>query len=276
MLMRIIRRSLKQWWNSDPLSAGAAMAFYAVFSIPAALILIVMFLGPILGPNLVESNLIIHVRHLFGQDTAQFIKTLIINLSTPHKTVFGSIVSLLGLLFGAVGIFTELLVSLNKLWHVPAEISSGIISKVYSYIFAFLGMIFLITLVTLSTSLSLLWSLIGIYFVHIIPQSPLFISAISALQFALILTFAFAIIYAYIPHTKVQKRAALLGGFISMILVALGKIVITFYIAKAASVSAYGAASAIIILLLYVYYASVIFFFGAALTHAIDQERIKA
>jgi membrane protein len=77
----------------------------------------------------------------------------------------------------------------------------------------------------------------------------------------------FALIFKFIPDTKIAWRDVRMGAAVTSLLFTVGKIVIGFYLGHSALTSAYGAAASLVIFLIWIYYSAQILLFGAELTH---------
>jgi membrane protein len=81
----------------------------------------------------------------------------------------------------------------------------------------------------------------------------------------------FALVFRYVPATRIAWRSVWIGGTVTSLLFTLGKFLIGLYLGKAAIGSAYGAAGSLVVIIVWVYYSSMIFLFGAEFTHVLDE-----
>jgi membrane protein len=79
-------------------------------------------------------------------------------------------------------------------------------------------------------------------------------------------TFVFALLFKYLPQTKLAWRRIWPGALITAVLFNVGRVLIGVYLGKASVGSAYGAAGSVVALIVWVYYSAQIFFFGAEFT----------
>ena len=84
---------------------------------------------------------------------------------------------------------------------------------------------------------------------------------------------AFALIFKYVPETKVHWRDVWEGAVATAFLFTAGKSLIGLYLGKATVESAYGAAGSLVVIVLWVYYSAIIFLFGAEFTHVLAKSR---
>src|SRR5690606_30258755 len=76
----------------------------------------------------------------------------------------------------------------------------------------------------------------------------------------------FGMIFKVLPDVRLQWQDVWRGAFITAVLFAIGKYLISFYLTHVAPASTYGAAGSLVLVLLWVYYSSLILFFGTCLT----------
>lgn len=92
-----------------------------------------------------------------------------------------------------------------------------------------------------------------------------------AINFALALsvtTVLFGLIFKLVPDAKIAWRDVWLAGFITSIAFSVGRTLLSWYIARSATVSPFGAAGSLVALIIWVYYSAQILFFAAELARA--------
>jgi len=81
-------------------------------------------------------------------------------------------------------------------------------------------------------------------------------------------TVLFGMLFKVLPDVRIQWADVWRGAFVTALLFAIGKYLISLYLTHVATASAYGAAGSLVLILLWVYYSSLILFFGTCLTIA--------
>jgi membrane protein len=99
-----------------------------------------------------------------------------------------------------------------------------------------------------------------------VPGAPLLMQVIATLISFGFVTLLFAMLFKYLPETKVAWRDVWIGAAVTAVLFTLGKTGLEIYISKAAPESGYGAAGALALVLVWVYYSAQIFLMGAEFT----------
>lgn len=268
-LGKLFKSTFKSWNAKDPFRQSAVIAYYAIFSIPGLLVLIIAITGYFFGKDAVNENIINQISSTMGANTAASIKEMLAKASTSESSVVGSIISISVLLVGATGVFVELQKSLNDIWHVKPVKQNGIWLLVKARLFSFglivaIAFLLLVSLVV-STGLTALSDIIKTY------TSDFTVVIFNVLNFIFSLTvisLLFALMYKILPDAKIRWKHVWVGSLITGLLFTIGKTALAFYFGTADPASVYGAAGSVILMLLWVSYSSMIVFFGAEFTAA--------
>src|SRR6476659_6326210 len=78
-LPAIFKSTFKAWNAQDPFRQSAVIAYYAVFSLPALLVVIIAVAGFIFGREAVTGQLSAQISKVMGADTAKQIEEMIAN-----------------------------------------------------------------------------------------------------------------------------------------------------------------------------------------------------
>ena len=265
-LFQLLKKTYQNWAKNEPYARSATIAYYALFSLPSLLIIVVSIAGYFFGRKDVTERLMDNIGEFIGQDTANSIENMIENAYLSQDSTFAIIIGLATLIFGATGVFFQLKVAMNNIWNVAAKKTDFwrlVLDRVIS-----LGMIFVIGLLLLiamviSTLLKLLSEQIESYLPNITELVVLI--ANFALSFFFITTL-FALIFKLLPDIKIRLRVTYMGAALTTLLFIIGEYVISFYFGQSEPQSVYGGASSVVLILLWVYYTGLILFFGAEFT----------
>lgn len=268
-LGQLFKISFKEWYNKDPFRQSAIIAYYAIFSIPGLLVLIIAIAGYFFGENVVNKNLINQISETIGQETALQIQDILTKSTAEKSTTWGSIIGITILLVGATGVFVELQKTLNLIWNVKVKPQNGLWLVIKARLFSFgliLAIAFLLTIsLVISTALVAITNLISF------ESSQLMMTLYGIVNFIislLVISALFGMIFKILPDAKIQWKHVWLGSLVTGILFTIGKMSLAYYFGKAEPASIYGVAGSIILILLWVSYSSMILFFGAEFTAA--------
>jgi membrane protein len=266
---KIVGSASKHWWEKDPFMQSAVIAYYAIFSMPGLLLMVLSISSFFFERDVITGHLYKEISSIMGVETARQVQDMIISASQANKTVLATIIGLITVLVGATGVFVELQKALNIIWEVKVKPRKAILTVIRTRLFSFglilsIGFLLLISL-TISTILAAMseWAL------NNLPDMVLIIFYV--LNFIIsfgVIMFLFALMFKILPDAKIQWKHLWLGSFLTASLFLLGKAAIGFYLSKTNPGSAYGAAGSIVLILLWVSYSSMIFFYGAELTRA--------
>jgi membrane protein len=252
-------------WNADSASRmAAALAYYMAFSVAPVLLLAITIAGFAFGRDAVQGKIVEQISGLVGTHSAETIQSMIQAAYRPGQGVIASIVSIVTLLFGAIGVFSELKAALNQIWRTE---ESGSVKEIVKKNVVFLGMMLGIgLLLAVSLIISTAIAAVGAYFGSFLPARQ---SILQFLNFAFsfgVVTILFAAIYRILPNTDIEWRDVWVGAAVTSLLFNLGKLGLGLYLGRSAVASEYGAAGSILIFLLWVYYSGLIFYYGAEFT----------
>lgn len=265
----VLKSAFKSWNARDPFRQSAVIAYYAIFSLPALLVIIIAVAGFVVGKEAVTGQLSSQIGSMMGADTAKQIEDMISHASISDKSVLATILAVITLLIGATGVFAQLQKSLNIIWEVkPSEGKKAFFKLLQTRLLSF-GMILSIGfLLIISLVITSVISLFGEWLKGLMPELAVII--LQAINFILtfgIITLLFALIYKFLPDAKIRWRDVWLGGILTSLLFSLGKLALGLYFANAKPTSAYGAAGSVVLIMLWISYSCMIFFFGAEFTH---------
>lgn len=271
----LLKTAFKQWWTKDPFKESAVIAYYAIFSLPGLLVLILTFAGYFFGRDAVNGQIAGQITSTMGAETAKQIQDIIIKATESKNSVWATIMGVITILVGATGVFVEFQKSLNFIWEVKVdETKSGILSVLKVRLFSF-GLIIaiafiLIASLIISAGLSALSTWVTNHFSESLLILLQFVNSILSLG---ILTVLFALMFKFFPDAKIKWMHVWIGSFVTAVLFEMGKFALGLYFGKANPGSGYGAAGSIILIMLWVSYSSMIVFYGAEFTNAYAKMR---
>src|SRR5215207_779348 len=260
-----------QGWKEDKASRlSAALAYYTIFSLAPLLIIIIAITGLFWQREVVQSQVMSQMEGLVGAEGRTFISDLLTSTSSPAKGIAATIIGIITLLFGALGVFNELHNALNTIWEVEEEETKGFLASIKKVIFSRLlsftmilgiGFLLLVSLV-ISAGLSAVQETIG----NAIPVSEILLQLVNLVISIGAITVLFALIFKFLPDAQIAWRDVWLGAFVTAVLFSLGKLLIGLYLGNSAVASSFGAAGSLVLLLVWIYYSAQILFFGAEFT----------
>ncbi len=270
-LWLITRKSFEAWNAADPFRQSAIIAYYAIFSIPSLLVIVVAVAGLVFGKEAVQGEISNQVSAAMGADTARQLEDIIAKAGERKSSIVATIIGVISLILGALGVFLQLQTSLNQIWEVKIKPQlkgkEKWLKLAKDRLFSFgliisIGFLLLVSLV-LTTALAAFSAWIKSH----LPDFTLFLLQFISffISFAII-TVLFALMFKILPDARIKWKDVWIGAMVTALLFSLGKLGLGFYFGKAEPGSTYGAAGSIILVMLWVSYSCMIVFFGAEFT----------
>lgn len=264
MLWLAVRKAASRWLDDKSPQLGAALAYYAIFSIAPLLVVAIGIAGLVFGEEAAHGQITGEVEHLVGHQGGEAVETMLQSASKPENGILGTILGIGMLLIGAMGLFGQLQDTLNTIWDVEPKPGRGVWGMLRDRFLSFsmvLGVCFLLLIsLIVSSALAAIGGLLGDW------QTALGGQIGITLFDLLVITILFALIFRFLPDADIAWRDVWFGAGITAVLFTFGKFLIGFYLGQAGIGSAYGAAGSLAVLLVWLYYAAQIFLFGAELT----------
>ena len=262
---QVIACTLRNWFEDDASTTGAALAFYCAFSLAPLLIIILALAGWIVGEASASDFLHAQLTLLFGHQTARLVLDAVHN-SQRTEGIVAAVISVGTLFIGATTVLAALDQALEKILggtpRAPSGIRHWVRRRVISLGFILTLSFLLLVSLTISTVIAGLRSWVTQRY------SPLLglIGFLDLLISIGLMTSLFALIYRYVPAQRLQWKLVISGGLLTAILFSIGKWAIGLYLAKSTVPTAFGAAASFAALLLWLYYTAQIFLLGAEFT----------
>jgi membrane protein len=265
----LFKNTFKEWYRKDPFRESAVIAYYAVFSIPGLLVLLITIVGYFFGKEAVSASILEQVSSIMGLSIATQIKEMLIAGAKTQSTFWGATIGISTILVGATGVFVELQKAFNLIWEVKVVPSRGILPILKVRFFSFgliLAIAFLLTIsLVISTALAAMSKWIE-------ADSALWIiNLLKVVNFIIslgVISTLFGLMFKILPDAKIKWKHVWLGSLVTGSLFTIGKTVLGFYFGKVQPGSSYGAAGSVVLILLWVSYSSMIMFLGAEFTAA--------
>jgi membrane protein len=269
-ILTVSKTAFNKWWAKDPFKESAAIAYYAIFSLPGLLVVVITVAGYFFGQEAVKGQIVSQITSTMGADTAQQIQDIIAKGTESKNSSLATIIGLITILVGATGVFAQFQNSINNIWEVKVDQSkSGFISLLKARLFSFGLIIAVAFILIVSLVISAMLSALGTWVTNYFSEFILIIlQVINSILSLSILTVLFALMFKYFPDAIIKWRYVWIGSFLTALLFEAGKAALGLYFGKADPGSGYGAAGSIILIMLWVSYSSMIVFYGAEFTHA--------
>jgi len=263
---KLLKRSYISWDKNEPYARSATIAYYALFSLPSLLIIVVNVAGYFYGQEAVQGEITDQIEGFIGADTATAIEGMIENAALSQDSVWTLIFGFAMLVFGATGVFFQLKIAMNNIWNVAAKKSNFLrmlLDRMISLgMILVIGLLLLIAMVV-SALMKVIADEVELFLPYITEVAVYIINFFFSFFF---ITTLFALIFKLLPDIKIRLKTTYKGAALTAVLFLIGEFLISFYFGQSEPASVYGGASSVVLILLWVYYTCLILFFGAEFT----------
>lgn len=263
-IVTLFKETFTEFMDDKAPRLGAALAYYTIFSIAPLLLIAIAIAGLVYGKQAAQHDVLAQLKGLFGDAAAKSIQEMLVSASKPKSGTIATIVGIITLLFGAAGVFGQLKDALNTIWNAEPKKGGGFMGMVKDRFLSFamvFGIAFLLLVsLVLDAALSAAAKYVGL------PGGE---APWQVLQLGVsfgVVTVLFALIFRFLPDTKVEWRDVWYGAAFTSFLFVIGKFALGLYFGRSSVGSAYGAAGSLVLLLVWIYYSAQILFFGAEFT----------
>lgn len=263
----VVKETFSAWNNSSASKDSASLAYYAIFSIPGLLIIIIWIAGYFLGEEAIRGEISNQISGLMGADAAKSVENMIAGALIDKQNIFMKIIGVGSLVFGSTTLFFQLQHSLNTLWDVEAAPKKAIVKFLLDRVNS-LGMILILGFLLMVTMI--LSSLISVFNKFITDYFGLETYVlVELINFAIgfgIVMLLFALMFKVLPDVEISWKSVWKGALLTTILFTLGKFLLSLYFGTAKPTSAFGTAGTVILIMMWINYSCMLVFFGAEFT----------
>lgn len=267
--------TFKKWTADNGQRMGAALAYYALFSLAPILIIALTVAGYFFGDAATQDAVFSHVRAYAGPRGVEAVRELMGSAASFKSGLWGAGLSAGVLLFAASGLVSELQSALNDIWRVePPPRPWLALARRRGLALGFVfgsGLLLLLAL--------LMSALVSAFAKYLNPMLSLSEAVLHALDFTLVLgltTLLFALVYKYLPDTRIAWRDVWTGAGVTSALLTLGNLAIGIYLGKSDLSTTSGAAGSMVLVLVWAFFCAQLFYLGAEFTHVHAAQRAAA
>ncbi len=264
----LLLRQAADGWNADRAPRlAAALAYYATFSLAPLALVTIWIAGSIFGNAIAQRQLVELIAQNFGADSAGFVQSMIGSVHRSSANPLFGLVALIGLLFGATGLFFGMQDALNTIWNVPPRpprnVWHSILGIFQDRALSFVMVVASGAILTVSLAISTLLTALDPLLRVVQPSSAALLNSVDLFISFAIVTVVFAVLYRVLPEARVKWREVWLGALSAALLFTVGKFALSLYLTYSNIRTVFGAASSFVVILIWIYYSAQIFLFGA-------------
>lgn len=273
----LFKQSLNYFLKDRCFGMSAAIAYYAVFSLPGLLYVALFVAGFMLERAYIMQELSRQVDAFFGAESGELVMNLLqqINMQPTTLSFFGGI-GIIGMLYGATGVFTQLQTSLNVIWNAEPDLKQdGIFRFARKRTLSFLMILATGSLLLLSMLFSTVLTGFGEQMNIVFPELWS-VGIIQVMHYSLsfvVILLLIALIYKVLPDVDITWRDVGFGATVTAVGFVIGREIIGSYLGRSSMRSVFGSASSLAIFLLWIHYSAILLLWGAELTQVKARRR---
>ena len=237
---RLMRSAAQEFSLDSGPKLSASLSYYTLFSMAPMLLIVISIGSVLLGKEAAEGYLYKQFEGLMGTMGALQLQEMI--------TFF----------LGATGVFIEIQDSINTIWSIKAKPKRGWVRFITTRLISFSMVVGIGFLLMVSLVLSAMLSVVDDWIIGNFKAFVWLGFIISNVITTGVVLLLFAVIFKVLPDANIKWRDVLIGAFFTAVLFLIGKYLISLYLSRSSTVSAYGAAGAVVLIILWVYYLSLI------------------
>lgn len=265
-LLQLLRETYREWRDDRATLQGAALAFYALFSVAPLLIVVTAILGLVFGQELAERKLSDEIVSLTTPEVARAVETLVKDAGKGRTGWAAGALGVLMSLYGVARGFIHLQGTLNQIWEVKAMEGPSLIEIVRHKLAAFTSVALCGLLLLVSTGLSIVLQTLARRAAKELSMGWWALRIGEELSTYSFVVLLLMVIYKTLPDVYIRWRDVLVGSAVAALLFVVGKFIISLYLRHVSVVSSFGAASALAALMIYFQYLAQVLLFGAEFT----------
>ena len=136
--VRILVRAARQWSANGDSRLGAALAYYALFSIAPLLVIAINIAGVVYGDEAAQGKVKEYLSKYIDPGSAGTIESLVEAASQSTGALWVRLLSIGVLVFGALGVFVHLRTSLCLIWKLEPPHINSVLATLLDYALALL------------------------------------------------------------------------------------------------------------------------------------------
>jgi membrane protein len=271
-IWNVVEQTFTRFFNNDGMTLAAATAYYAAFSFFPLISMLISGLGLVLQYSESAQDAKHQLLDVLAERTAPGFAAEVhklladVQLRSPYNLWVAFI-----LLFGAIGIFSQIEFAFDSLWHDPGSREHGIAAAVKNALWnrlkAFLTLVALGIVVIVAFIADLTLAAVRTW-TEALPAGTSLWDVIQIGSSIGLNTVVLALVYRLIPRRKVRWLHAAFGGLVVAVVWQFGNQLLSRFIVGG-NYSAYGVVGSFIAFMLWVYCASILLYLGAQLVQAL-------
>ena len=266
-MISFLQNTFSIFFRSNPFQNGAALAYYAVFSLLPMIIIITVVLGYFFGEKEVSDEIYAQFNDTLGADASKQIQEIVSHRKVHQNSALATSIGFLILGLSSSAMLRQLHHFFNRIWRIKVKRKREVQNYLLKQFISFILLIGLVFFVLVSTSVSSYL----LEYSDRLSSNYSFTYGYELVVSFLVLGTIFTLMFSILSDAIINWKPAVLGGLFTAFLFSIGKTIIGYILTTMNIDSIFGSASVLAILMLWVYYTSQIIFFGAAFIDVVSE-----
>ncbi|MCA8998728.1 MAG: YihY/virulence factor BrkB family protein [Planctomycetaceae bacterium] len=263
-----LAKTFREFGKDDCTMMAASLAYYAMFSIPPLLLIVITATGMIWGQEAVRGYIETELARMLGEAGKDQVLDMVRSAETSSSGILATLTSTGLLLFGATGVMSQLQAALNRVWQIEPDPEQGgiqnfLIKRLLSFGMVMAIAFLLLVSLILTTIMSTVVKQIGGYLPDALSTAAALGSDVAVTL--IVITCLLAALFKWVPDAEITWKDVGVGAAVTAVLFVIGKSALGWYLGSK-DPSSYGTAGALVLLLMWVYYTTMIVLYGAEFT----------
>jgi len=267
-IFRLIYDTYTEWSHDRAARLGAALAYYALFSIAPLMVIMIRIAGAVYGEAAARGQIVNAVSDQIGPNAALGVEQLLADVYQSGSSLLTTVLTAILLIYGATNLFSQLRDALNTIWNVRPKPYPSILGgflefawdRFISSVMVIIVSIFLLAALAASASLTVLN---GWLRTLVTPNTSFLLERGNIITGFGVATLLFAITFKLLPDVRISWSVVWVGAMVTSCLFNIGAFLIGIYLGYYASESALGGAESLVLIMIWIAYSAQIIFFGA-------------
>ena len=157
-MISFLKNTFAIFFRSNPIQNGAALAYYAVFSLLPMIIIITFVLGYFFGEKEVSDEIYAQFNDTLGTDASKQIQEIVSHRKVHQNSAWATSVGFLILGLSSSAMLRQLHHFFNRIWRIKVKRKREVQNYLIKQFISFTLLIGLVFFVLVSTSVSSYWN----------------------------------------------------------------------------------------------------------------------
>jgi len=273
-IWQVFLATVKSWKDSPAMTVASSVAYYAIFSIPGLIIILMTVAGFFFDKGKIDYEVNRYITSAMGSGTAESFEDIIEESAVGGDNILLQIFGIAALVFGASTLFFRMQKSFNDIWEIDKAPKKALLRFLLDRASS-LGMVIVIAfLLMISMLASSVIALVNNWLMGSVGLEMYSLIQIANFVVSFLVTMVlFAIMFKVLPDAKIPWKTVWAGAILTAILFTIGKTLLSLYFVKFKPASAFGAAGSVLLAMMWVNYTCILLFFGVEFTKRYAQKR---